>query len=185
MRLSLRDESIDPIPIRMSRSVYRRLLAVYPEEFRRRFGHDLAEAFSDACFGVWRNSGLLGFMGLWLRTVRDVATQSFLERLDSLRPRIPVSSLTSMAAKGPPSGGKRKGILMSSIRSDSLYTFRLLMRSPGFTVVVVLTLALSIGANTAIFSMINPYLFRPLPFPDSDRLVPAPARRPAGKRGWA
>jgi hypothetical protein len=46
-----------------------------------------------------------------------------------------------------------------------------LLRTPGFTLTVVLTLALGIGANTAVFSAIDAILLRPLPFPDGDRLV--------------
>ncbi|HEX4427410.1 MAG TPA: hypothetical protein VH079_18560, partial [Terriglobales bacterium] len=70
-----------------------------------------------------------------------------------------------------PATGHRIVSLIEALARDLRRTFRSLWRNPGFTIVVVLSLALGIGANTAIFSLVDAILLRPLPVPNSDKLI--------------
>ena len=69
---------------------------------------------------------------------------------------------------------------VDTLLSDARYALRRLRRDPGFTVVAALTLALGIGAATAIFSAVNPILFRALPYPGAERIVTISDRARSG-----
>jgi putative ABC transport system permease protein len=133
--------------------VIRFLVRLYPRDFRERYGGELLQ-FHRA--RMRDNPSLLARIGI----VAD-----HLISASALRLQHPASSLRLPA------------VLLSSdedsmnLRQDIHYAIRSLAKRPAFAAVVILTIALGVGANSAIFSVVNGVLLKPLPYPHADRLV--------------
>ena len=141
----------------MKRPVLARvLLRLYPRAFRERYGPEIEATWAAELAGAGPGRRA------WIR-VRGA--------VDLL-----AGALREWIRRGREGGG------MGTITADLRYAVRSLTRRPGLTGAAVLTLALGIGSVTAVFSLVNGLLLRPLPYPDADRLVHVWSEH--RERGW-
>ena len=136
-----------------SLAIYRALLCLYPHEFRARFASDLEADFADLLQAR-------GTMATWLRVVPDLCRS------------VPLTHGRARAARRRARATAYHGeTAMGSLKADVRHAVRALVKAPVFTGVIVVTLALGIGANSAIFSLVNAVLLRPPAYAEPERLM--------------
>ena len=144
----------------VERRVFRRLLRLYPRRYRDLYGTSMEETFALRTSEARRSRGLVTWGWVVMREMGGLVITAVRQRL-----------------AGRPAGSSRRPArrggheLLESLGQEMHHAVRRLMRAPGFTAATVLTLALGIGANAAIFSVVDGVVLRPLPYPEPDELV--------------
>lgn len=152
---------------------FRALLRLLPPSFNEEFGDAMLEFFRDRMHDARANHGANGVAGVWMASSIDLVRQIPLAWWDAAC-GIAHRVRARFAGRAPNDLlhiSRRRDWMLSSILQDVRYALRGIVRTPGFSLVVICTLALGLGANVAIYSVVRGVLLKPLPYEHPEELV--------------
>src|SRR4051812_24550116 len=155
--------------MRAVKHVFELILRLYPSDFRRQYGDEM-RAFVQARLGEPRYASPWGAFGLVCHLLVDGVAGALREHLVDFAASRSTSG-TVPRRRPRISNNEPPEELMATLVHDARYAVRTLRRRPAFTIVAAITLALGIGATSAIFGVIDTMLFRPLRYPAPEQIV--------------
>ncbi|MCZ6918633.1 MAG: ABC transporter permease [Gemmatimonadetes bacterium] len=161
-----------PLAVSVAVRIYRALLMAWPGRSGGNFTSEMAQVFADICRRAYAERGLPGLVQSAVYALGDLCRRAPQEWMAHVRPT--ANNDTRLPHK-PRShrrpGSATKPLVFDPIVHDVRFALRSLIKNPGYATAVILTLALGVGANTAIFSIVHGVLLTPLPYPNADRIV--------------
>ncbi len=163
--------------------LYRFLLQVYPPDFRDDWGDEMLVTLEARLLELRPVFGPIRMARFWAAEVVAVVRTAARLRLQRERGGAKAGDAGGRAGDparggGPPGSNARRlrnsrhgAGRIETMAGDFRWAVRTLVKHPGFSFVVIVTLGLAIGANSAVFSVVNGVLLKPLPYPDADRVV--------------
>jgi predicted permease len=145
--------------------VYAWLLRGLPSDLLDDYGSEARSDFARTVRGANARSGGAGVIGVLVQAAVDVLRRMPIEHWRTYRVRRALTTGSGRAS------GRARGDMMSDFANEVWQAARALLRRPGYAAAAVLTLGLGIGANVAIFTVVNTVLLRPLSYPESERIV--------------